>query len=65
MPMVMENFAIVLVGLFCMLYEQSSRATIMLMCDQCLREWHMGMKYQLEDGLLLMCNINLGNFIVR
>jgi len=39
------KFAIVLVGLFCMLYEQSSRATIMLMCDQCLREWHMGMKY--------------------
>jgi hypothetical protein len=38
MPMVIENLAIVLVGLLCVLYEQSSRATIMLVCDQCLRE---------------------------
>jgi hypothetical protein len=36
------SLANVLVGLWYMLCGQSSRTTIMLICDQCSQGWHMG-----------------------
>jgi hypothetical protein len=35
------SLAIILVGLWCMLFGQSTRVAIMLVCNWCSKGWHM------------------------